>query len=170
MVDFEKLNSMINEVNNVINDVDENTKAIEKENYNTVMLAFCKANEYLIDLRDTYIKAIGDFKDIGIEIPISDGGRIRINKQGIGVTNGENPFYYIGTIKAQLKYRYKEHNKSHPSIIWFSNLAMDFELEKEDIERHFVNGIHSILEQRSNKAHKEYDAAVLKHSVIENWN
>lgn len=170
MMDFEKLNSMINEVNNVINDVNKSTKEIENENYNTIMSAFCKANEYLIDLRNTYIKAIENFKDVEIEIPFPDGGVIRIAKQGIAVSNGVNPYYYIAVTKTNVESRYKECNKSHPSIIWFSNTAMNFEEEKENIERHFIDGIHFILEERSNKAHKEYDAAVLKRDIIENWN
>ena len=62
-------------------------------------------------------------------------------------------FYYIGDDYSSSNYEH--YNHSHPSIIFFHDVAFIWDDVEKDIESQFVNGIHAILKQRSKNAHKE---------------
>ena len=171
MVDFDKLNAMIDEVNNVIGDVETETIRM---NHNTEEIKkdkFIKVNRILINYYDVYIKSIGGTysgRNYKMNIPLG-AGRIKFHNGGINVhlncnDDKRNPSYNDYSICCNgkgecVEYSYKNYNKSHPSIIWFTNLAMVWDKFENEFDKIFTEQIHDILKQRSENAHEKYNTA-----------
>ena len=162
MVDFNKLNAMIDEVNNVITDVKKDAEQTKKAGDNIKETLWANAHHKLGSMYKVYQNAIKDENylakmDFKLDIYI-ENGTIRFESGGISLRTynhrrEEFDFYYIGDDYNPSNY--KRYNHSHPSIIYFHDVAFMWDDIEEDIESQFVNGIHAILKQRSKNAHKE---------------
>ena len=169
MIDFDKLNSMIDEVNTVINDVNKETQQNKNELNNLKEVAYYNATADLIKYCDILTKAMKGFKkNIEIEIPI-DGHNDRLiftrhipyestpGTYAVEVTNGDYPIYRIidnrGWKESRIK-EYEDINHSHKSVIWFENLAADWDDVKDKIEEGVVNGVNYILKEKAKFAHE----------------
>ena len=170
MIDFDKLNSMIDEVNTVINDVNKETKCNRNELNNLKEVAYNNAVADLIKYCNILTKAIKGFEEnIEIEIPIDGhGDRLMFTRHipyeatpgtyAVEVTNGDYQFYRIINNNGWKESRAKEYgdiNHSHKSVIWFENLAADWDNVKDKIEEGIVNGVNYILKEKAEFAHKE---------------
>lgn len=156
MIDFDKLNAMVDEVNNVISDVDKDTKQTNKEIDNLKETIWCYAHRSLAKMYKAYYKAIQDVdsnlkRDLEIRIDIRNG--LIVFESGGITLKAMYDYYCIGDDYAPQ--RYKNYNKSHPTIIWFHNVASDWDDIIDDIEEQFVNGIHTILKKKSKIAHEK---------------
>ena len=169
MIDFDKLNSMIDEVNTVINDVNKETQQNNNELNNLKEVVYYNATADLIKYCDILTKAMKGFKkNIVIEIPIDgNGDRLMFTRHtpyestlgayAVEVTNGDYPFYRIINNRVCKKSRaeeYKDINHSHKSVIWFENLAADWDNVKDKIEEGVVNGVNYILKEKAKFAHE----------------
>ena len=169
MIDFDKLNSMINEVNTVINDVNKETQQNKNELNNLKEVAYYNATTDLKKYCDILTKAMKGFKkNIEIEIPIDGhGDRLIFTRHipyessfgtyAVEVTNGNYPIYRIidnrGWKESCVK-EYEDINHSHKSVIWFENLAADWDNVKDKIEEGVVNGVNYILKEKAKFAHE----------------
>lgn len=171
MVDFDKLNDMINEVNNIIEDVKTQTVQMNKDTAKIKKDKFIEVNKILINYYDVYMKSIGDAysgRDFKINIPLG-AGRIKFSNCGICVhlncdDDKRNPSYNDYSIwctndDKRIEFSYQNYNKSHPSIIWFTNLAMVWNEFENEFDKIFIEQIHNILKQRSENTHKTYNNA-----------
>lgn len=169
MIDFDKLNSMIDEVNTVINDVVKETQQNRNELNNLKEVAYNNATADLIKYCNILTKAIKGFKEnIEIEIPIDGhGDRLMFTRHipyestpgtyAVEVTNGDYQFYRIIDNRGWKESRTKEYsdiNHSHKSVIWFENLAADWDDVKDKVEEGIVNGVNYILKEKAKFAHK----------------
>ena len=162
MVDFNKLNAMIDEVNNVITDVKKDAEQTKKEGDNIKETLWANAHHKLGKMYKIYQNAIKDEsylvkRNLKLDIYI-ENGTIRFESGGINLRTynhhrNEFDFYYIGDDYSAFNYEHCNH--SHPSIIFFHDVASMWDDVENDIESQFVNGIHAILKQRSENAHKE---------------
>ena len=163
MIDFNRLNEMIDEVNNVITDVKKDAEQTKKEGDNIKETLWANAHHKLGKMYKIYQNAIKDESylvkdDLKIKIYI-ENGIIEFSSGGITLrtfnqhTYKTDSYYCIGDNYSPDSY--KRYNHSHPSIIYFHDLASMWDDVEEDIESQFINGIHAILKQRSENAHKE---------------
>ena len=175
MVDFDKLNAKIDEVQTVITDIETETKNIETEVYNIQKDRYDRAIKDLQKYCNILSKARGNFQ-IGntIEIQIEKqayGGKFRFTRlntyndiyahYGLKVSDGKIGFYTI--IDSQHGERsFESINRSHPSVIWFEDLIKEWDNIKGIVEEGVVNGVNDILKQRSEFAHKKYENAKSK--------
>lgn len=162
MVDFNKLNAMIDEVNTVITDVRKDAKQTKKEGDNIKETIWANAHHKIGNMYKIYQNAIKDEgyltkRDLKLDIYV-ENGTIRFESGGISLRTYNHrwqkfDFYCIGD--DYNSFNYEHYNHSHPSIIYFHDVASIWDDVEEDIESQFVNGIHAILKQRSENAHKE---------------
>ncbi len=175
MVDFDKLNAMIDEVHTVITDIETETKNIETEVYNIQKDRYDRAIKDLQKYCNILSKARGNFQ-IGkaIEIQIEKqayGGKFRFTRlneyndifgyYGLKISNGKTGFYTIIDSQHGEK-SFKNINHSHPSVIWFEDLIEEWDNIKSIVEEGVVNGVNDILKQQSETAHKKYENAKSK--------
>ncbi len=171
MVDFEKLNAMISEINNVIGDVETETIRMNHDVEQIKKNKFIEVNKILINYYKIYTESIGGMYsncDLKMGIPLG-AGHIKFHRQGIYVhlncdEDKRNPSYNDYSIccddnDERIKFRYKDYNKSHPSIQWFTSLAMVWDKFENEFDKVFTEQIHDILKQRSEIAHEKYDIA-----------
>ena len=177
MLDFGKLNAMIDEVNNVITDVENETSDIKNKVYNSVALAY----DYVCDELVKYCKILNKACNSGsdkiyrnikasFEIPIqnTDGKfkfvyeypdysfdvKVLADEDDDGEWNG----YRIvdtgrnGYVSTQ---SYEGVNRSHSSIKWFLQICNDWNGYKSEIENAVVNAVNDILKQKSEFAHQD---------------
>ena len=173
MVDFDKLNAMIDEVHTVIKDVEVETKDAEAKVYDIKKDRYDKVVADLVKYCDVLTKARnGSQIRVDIEIPTEmNGGKFLFTRvdqyheswpdYGLKVSNGEADFYSIIDSKYGDK-TYCNINHSHPSIIWFENLIKEWDDVKDIVEEDIVNGVNIILKQQSEIAHKKYENAKSK--------
>ena len=178
MLDFGKLNAMIDEVNNVIADVENETSDIKNKVYNSVALAY----DYVCDELAKYCIILNKacdsssdktYKNIkaNFEIPIQNSnGKFRFvydylsytfsvkvlaDKDDDGKWGGYQiihtikPFDYI-SIES-----YEAINRSCPSIKWFLQICNDWNNYKSEVENAVVNAVNDILKQKSEFAHQD---------------
>ena len=168
MIDFDKLNAMVDEVNNVISDVKKETTRMNENTAEIIKDKFTEVNKILVNYYDIYVKSIGE--QYSLETSISLGkGCIKFSKNGINVhfnTNEDRRDRYYNDYSiccenndAKIKSRYDNLNKSHPSIIWFTSLIMVWDKFENEFDTKFTEQIHNILKLRSENAHKEYNTA-----------
>lgn len=162
MIDFDKLNSMIDEVNNIIVDVKNDTEQTKKEGDNIKETLWANAHHKIGNMYKIYQNAIEDEdcsikRNLMIDIYV-ESGFIRFESGGISLRTYNsirrewNSYYIRSDYKS---YDYKKYNHSHPSIQYFHDVAFVWDEVENDIESQFVNSIHAILKQRSENAHKE---------------
>ena len=162
MIDFDKLNSMIDEVNNVIVDVKKDAEQTKKEGDNIKETLWANAHHKIGNMYKVYQNAIKNesypmIEDLIIEICV-EGGIIRFENRGISLRTynfikRKWNFYYIHSDYKSSNYEH--YNHSHPSVKFFHEVAFVWDEIEDDIESQFVNSIHAILKQRSENAHKE---------------
>jgi hypothetical protein len=175
MVDFDKLNAMIDEVHSVITDIETETKDTETKVYNIRKDRYDRAIKDLQKYCDILSKARGNFQITGaIEIKIEEqknSGKFKFTRlneyndiygyYGLKVSDGKTTFYTI--IDSQRKKKSFENiNHSHPSVIWFEDLIKEWDNIKGVVEEGVVNGVNDILKQQSEIAHKKYENAKSK--------
>lgn len=177
MLDFGKLNAMIDEVNNVIADVENETSDIKNKVYNSVALAY----DYVCDELVNYCKILNKacdssssktYKNIkaSFEIPIQNpigkfkftydypeysfDVRVLADEDNDGKWNGYRIVHtgrngYISTES------YEAVNRSHSSIKWFLQICDDWNSYKSEVENAVVNAVNNILKQKSEFAHQD---------------
>lgn len=175
MVDFDKLNAMIDEVHTVITDIETETKNIETEVYNMKKDRYDRVVKDLQKYCDILSKARGNSQiRHAIEIQIGEqknSGKFKFTRlneyndvfgyYGFKVSDGKTTFYTI--IDSQCKKKSFENiNHNHPSVIWFEDLIKEWDNIKGIVEEGVVNGVNDILKQRSEIAHKKYENVKLK--------
>ena len=171
MVDFDKLNAMIDEVNNIISDVETETIRMNHNTENIKKNKFVEVNKILANYYDIYIKSIGGQyckSNLTIDVPLG-AGRIGFKTGGIYVhakchEDSKDPnynSYYIccNNNDAIIEDSYTDYNKSHPSIIWFTNLTMVWNDYENEFDKLFTEQLHYILKCRSENAHEKYNKA-----------
>ena len=177
MLDFGKLNAMIDEVNNVIADVENETSNIKNKVHDSVALAY----DYVCDELVKYCKILNKacdgssetFKKIkaSFEIPIqnTDGKfrfvygypsyafcvRVLADEDNDGKYDGYRIIHtnrnnnYIGMES------YEATNRSLSSIKWFLQICDDWNSYKSEVENAVVNAVNDILKQKSEFAHQD---------------
>lgn len=177
MLDFGKLNAMIDEVNNVIADVENETSDIKNKVHNSVALAY----DYVCDELVNYCKILNKacdsssdktYKNIkaSFEIPIQNPiGKIVFKyeypsyafrvKVLVEDDNGElNSYQIIHTNRANDYIgiqSYEGANRSHSAIKWFLQICDDWNSYKSEVENAVVNAVNDILKQKSEFAHQD---------------
>lgn len=174
MIDFDKLAENINAINEVINDLETETKAIRKN------VDYKKADAFEIMYNDVlkYIRLIlkannGKSDTFGLNVIFDDGHIIRIAKDWycgnytyclkvrddycdewypIWISNPNYPYD---------KYVFEGLNRSLKSVKWLVDIvAINWDEYKIKIENLVANHINNIITERSKKAHKEYEDMV----------
>lgn len=168
MIDFDKLNAMVDEVNNVISDVKKETTRMNENTAEIIKDKFVEVNKILVNYYDIYVKSIGEQYSLKTSISLGEGC-IKFSKSGISVhfnteKDRRDRHYNDYSIccennDARIKFRYDNLNKSHPSIVWFTSLAMVWDKFENEFDTKFTEAIHNILKLRSEDAHKEYNTA-----------
>ena len=165
MIDFDKLNAMIDEVHNVISDVKEETKDIESKIFDIKNERYDKAVADLIEYCNVLTKAHNNFSNgrNDIKIRFEDNGAILFtrldryndiwNSYGVKVMDKHNAEYTI-IDSTRGESLYGNINHSHPSVIWFENLIKDWDNVKNFIEPKVIDGVNIILKSQSEIAHK----------------
>lgn len=177
MIDFDKLNEMINEVNRVVTDVEDETVIIKNKVYDSIALAY----DYVCDELTKYCKILNKacdsssektYKKIkaSFEIPIQNPiGKIVFKYEypsyafGVKVLieddNGElNSYQIIHTNRANDYVgvqSYEGVNRSHSAIKWFLQICGDWNSYKSEVENAVVNAVNDILKQKSEFAHQD---------------
>lgn len=173
MVDFDKLNESINAINEVLKDLETETKAIRKN-------IDCKKSEaFGIMFNDIlkYFRLIkkaydGKIPSFGITIMFNDGHQIRIAKDWhCGDYNyclkvredSYDDWFPIYICERKFDEGYDESvfenlNRSPKSVQWLVDIvSMNWDEYKDRIENAVATHVNSIITERSKKAHKEYE-------------
>ena len=173
MIDFEKLNENINAINEVLKDLETETKAIKKnvdcKKLEAFGIMFNDILKYFRLIRKAYDGKIPSF---GITIMFNDGHQIRIAKD-----------WYCGNYEYCLKVRedycddwfpiyiyerrfdegydesiFENLNRSPKSVQWLVDIvSMNWDEYKDRIENAIATHVNGIITERSKKAHKEYE-------------
>lgn len=177
MLDFKKLNAMIDEVNNVISDVENETADIKNEVHNSVAIAYDYVCDELLKYCEILNKACDSSSDktyknikASFEIPIQNtNGKFRF------VYNYPSYAFYVRVLagkdddgrydgyKIILTSRtgytsvesYEAVNRSLSSIKWFLQICDDWNSYKSEVENAVVNAVNDILKQKSEFAHQD---------------
>lgn len=175
MIDFDKLNAMIDEVHSVIADIETEIKDAETETYNIQKNRYNRAIKDLQKYCDILSKAKGNLpvrNAIEIQIGKQKSGKFRFTRlnqhndiiseyYGLKVSDGKTSFYTI--IDSHLGEKgFENINHSHPSVIWFEDLIKEWDNIKGIVEEGVVNGVNDILKQQSEFAHKKYESTKSK--------
>lgn len=177
MLDFGKLNAMIDEVNNVIIDVENETSNIKNKVYDSVALAYDYVCEELVKYCKILNKACNSscseiYRNIkaSFEIPIQNTiGKIVFKyeypsyafrvKVLVEDDNGKlNSYQIIHTSRANDYVdvqSYEGVNRSHSAIKWFLQICNDWNNYKSEVENAVVNAVNDILKQKSKFAHED---------------
>ena len=171
MVDFDKLNESINAINEVLNDLEIETKAIKKN-------VDCKKSEaFEIMYNDVlkYIRLIvkasnGRPETFELNVKFDNGYQFGIGKSWYCGhyeycfkvrTDYCDDWYpiWVGDInKRYTKYVFKSLNRSPKSVQWLVDVvAIEWEEYKIKIENVVATHINNIITERFKKAHKEYE-------------
>ena len=174
MVDFDKLNAMIDEVHTVITDIETETNNIKTEIYNIKKDRYDRVIKELQKYCDILSKA-RDNSQIrkAIEIQIGkqkNNGKFKFTRlntyndiftyYGLKVSNGETFYTIIDSLYGEQSFENINHN--HPAVIWFEDLIKEWDNIKGIVEEGVVNGVNDILKQQSEIAHKKYENAKSK--------
>jgi hypothetical protein len=173
MIDFEKLNENINAINEVLKDLDTETKAIRKnidcKKSEVFGIMFNDIFKYFRLIKKAYNNNIPSF---GITVLFDGGHQIRIAND-----------WYCGTYCCCLKVRedlcddwfpiyfsenrfekgydksiFESLNRSPKSVQWLVDIvSMNWDEYKGRIENAVATHVNSIITERSKKAHKEYE-------------
>lgn len=165
MIDFNELNAMIDKVNDVIIDVNDDTKKQSNELKNLKETVYTTAVLDLLKYCNIFNKAIGDCKkNIQISVPINKG-EIRFTryvpyhsyygKYAVDVKKGNDDYRIIENYGESKALEYKAINHSYKPVVWFENLAADWDNVKGEIDECVVNGVNYILKERAEIAHEE---------------
>lgn len=175
MIDFEKLAESINAVNEVLNDLEIETKTIKRnvdnEKKEMFMIMFDDILKYFQLIKKAHGNKIPSF---GLTMTYDDGHQIRIAKD-----------WHCGNYYCCLKVRndlcdewfpieyiyekyidegkcdesvFKNLNRSPKSVQWLVNIvAMDWDYYKIQIENLVAKYVNNIITERSKKMHEEYE-------------
>lgn len=174
MIDFNKLNEMIDEVNTVIKNEEKETKTINEITYDIKQGKYNNVVEDLKKYCDVLTKANANNNGrIDIKIPFGndkgfvftrvDSRRDVWSQYSLYIYNNQSTYYIIDSRWGAKKYYYLNH--SNTCIIWFNELIKDWDNAKTKIETEVVNGVNAILKSRAEKANEEN-----KKAKIENQN
>lgn len=173
MIDFEKLNENINAINEVLKDLEIETKAIKKnvdcKESEAFGIMFNDVLKYFRLIRKAYDGKIPSF---GITVVFNDGHQFRIAKD-----------WYCGDYRYCLKVRedcrddwfpiyisarrfdegydesiFESLNRSPKSVQWLVDIvSMNWNEYKDRIENAVATHVNGVITERSKKAHKEYE-------------
>ena len=175
MIDFEKLAESINAVNEVLNDLEVETKAIKQnvdnEKKEMFMIMFNDVLKYFQLIKKAYGNKIPDF---GLTMTYDDGHQIRMAKDWHC-----GDYYCCLKVRNDLcdewfpiEYIYEKYidkgkcdesifenlNRSPKSVQWLVDVvAMDWDYYKIQIENLVVKYVNDVITERSKKMHKEYE-------------
>lgn len=174
MIDFDKLTENINAINEVINDLATETKAIKKN------VDCKKADAFEIMYNDVLkyirliLKANNDKPNtFGLNVIFDNGYAIRIARDW-----NCGSYYYCLKVREDYckewfpiwisninepynKYIFEGLNRSPKSVKWLVDVvAINWDEYKIKIENLVANHINNIITERSKKAHKEYEDMV----------
>ena len=176
MIDFEKLTESINAVNEVLNDLEIETKAIKRnvdnEKKEMFMIMFNDVLKYFQLIKKAYGNKIPT--SFGLTITYDDGHQIRIAKD-----------WHCGNYYCCLKVRddlcdewfpieyiyekyidegkcnesiFENLNRSPKSVKWLVDVvAIDWDFYKIQIENLVATHVNNIITERSKKMHEEYE-------------
>ena len=174
MIDFEKLAESINAVNEVLNDLEVETKAIKRnvdnEKKEMFMIMFNDVLKYFQLIKKAHGNTIPSF---GLTMTYDDGHQIRIAKEWhcgnyyccFKVRNDLNDDWYpewicerdIDEGKCD-KNIFENLNRSPKSVQWLVDVvAMDWDFYKIQIENLVAKHVNNIITERSKKMHEEYE-------------
>lgn len=174
MIDFDKLTESINAINEVINDLETETKAIKKnvdnEKKEMFMIMFNDVLKYFQLIKKAYGNKIPSF---GLTMTYDDGHQIRIAKEWhcgnyyccFKVRNDLNDDWYpewvcerdIDEGKCDRNI-FENLNRSPKSVQWLVNVvAMDWDYYKIQIENLVAKYVNNVITERSKKMHEEYE-------------
>ena len=175
MIDFEKLNENINAINEVLKDLETETKAIRKnvdcKKSEAFGIMFNDVLKYFRLIRKAYDGKIPSF---GITVLFNDGYQFRIAKDWycgdyhycLKVKDYEDycdawfPIYFC---ESQFEKGYDEGifeslNRSPKSVQWLVDIvSINWDEYKDRIENAVATYVNSVITERSKKAHKEYE-------------
>lgn len=173
MIDFEKLNENINAINEVLKDLETETKAIRKnvdcKKSEVFGIMFNDVLKYFRLIRKAYDGKIPSF---GITVVFNDGHQIRIaNDWHYGTyeyclkvrEDCYDDWFPIYIYERRLDEGYDESifenlNRSPKSVQWLVDIvSMNWDEYKGRIENAVATHVNSIITERSKKAHKEYE-------------
>lgn len=176
-MDFDRLNSMINEINNVIADVERETKGYVNETINCERENFAVAYDALLPCLEVLCNAAqGDFKHY-ITFKASCGNvtfgfKQECGRKCVGIfPKGYGTWFEAGTYSTRSglgfwDWRVKCYSTvSKESDYWMSDCRPLAEIGKawseyEPIaERSIADKVRELLEERSAKAHERYEIA-----------
>ena len=175
MIDFDKLTENINAINEVINDLEIETKAIKQnvdnEKSEMFMIMFNDVLKYFQLIKKAHGNKIPTF---GLTIIYDDGHQIRIAKD-----------WHCGNYYCCLKVRedfcdnwfpieyiyeryvdegkcdksiFENLNRSPKSVKWLVDIvAMDWDYYKIQIENLVAKYVNNVITERSKKTHEEYE-------------
>ena len=176
MIDFEKLTESINAVNEVLNDLEIETKAIKRnvdnEKKEMFMIMFNDVLKYFQLIKKAYGNKIPT--SFGLTMTYDDGHQIRIAKD-----------WHCGNYYCCLKVRddlcdewfpieyiyekyidegkcnesiFENLNRSPKSVKWLVDVvAIDWDFYKIQIENLVATHVNNIITERSKKMHEEYE-------------
>ena len=174
MIDFEKLAESINAVNDVLNDLEAETKTIKRnidnEKSEMFMIMFNDVLKYFQLIKKAHGNKIPSF---GLTMTYDDGHQIRIAKDWhcgnyyccLQVRNDLNDDWYSEWIYERNidegkcdRNIFESLNRSVKSVQWLVNVvAMDWDYYKIQIENLVAKRVNNIITERSKKMHEEYE-------------
>ncbi len=174
MIDFEKLAESINAVNEVLNDLEVETKAIrqhvDNEKKEMFMIMFNDVLKYFQLIKKAHGNEIPSF---GLTMTYDDGHQIRMAKDWhcgnyyccLKVRNDLNDDWYSEWIYERRidegkcdENIFENLNRSPKSVQWLVNVvAMDWDYYKIQIENLVAKYANNIITERSKKMHEEYE-------------
>lgn len=173
MIDFEKLNENINAINEVLKDLETETKAIKKnvdcKKSEAFGIMFNDVLKYFRLIRKAYD---GNIPSFGIGVMFNDGHQIRIGNDWHCGTyhyclkvreNCYDDWFPIYFYESRFDEGYDESifenlNRSPKSVQWLVDIvSMNWDEYKGRIENAVATHVNSIITERSKKAHKEYE-------------
>ena len=171
MVDFEKLNEGINAINEVLIDLEIETKAIKKNVDCKKSEAFEIMYNDILKYIQLIIKASNDKPEtFGLNAIFNNGYQIRIGKDWYcgryeycfkvrtDYCDDWYPIYISNPNKPYDKYVFESLNRSPKSVQWLVDVvAIEWEEYKIKIENLVATHVNNIITERSKKVHKEYE-------------
>ena len=171
MVDFDKLNESINAINEVLKDLETETKAIKKnvdcKKSEAFEIMFNDVLKYFQLIKKAYGNKIPTF---GLTMTYDDGHQIRMAKDWhcgnyyccLKVRNDlcEEwfPIWISNINKPYDKYIFESLNRSPKSVQWLVDVvAVNWNEYKDRIEKRIVEYINELIIERTKKAHKEHE-------------
>ena len=165
MVDFDRLNAMVNEVNKVISDVESETIKYKKEKDRIEKETFDVMWDDICDYLDLFKKCV--CKNEWMIVFQIENYKIKFYWRSGNLAFGSQATLYI--IDGYNKYNYPlnyysdnhyKHVKSCNTLEMFMQIANEWESKyKELFEIEITKQVESILKERAENAHAEYDKA-----------